>query len=63
MFGGVGVLVVARQSVGVSSGSLLLLQQLRGGRGEECHVVHGGNRFHLGGGDEVGGGQRAVTRD
>lgn len=52
MFGGVGVRVVARQSVGVSSDTLLL-HELGGRRREERHVVHGGHRLHLRGGDEV----------
>ncbi len=59
MFGGVGVCVVAGQSVGVSSDTLLLLllQELRGRRREKCHVVHGAHRLHLRGGDEVGRGE------
>lgn len=52
MFCGVGVCVVARQSVGVSSDTLLLLlQELRRRRWEKRHVVHGGHGLHLGGGD------------
>lgn len=58
MFCGVGVCVVARQSVRVSSDTLLLLlQELRGRRWEECHIVHGTHRLNLRGGDEVGGGE------
>lgn len=54
MFGGVGVRVVARQSVGVSSDTLLmLLHELGGRRREERHVVHSGHWLHLRGGDEV----------
>lgn len=63
MFGGVGVRVVAGQSVGVSSDTLLLLlQELRGRGREERHVVHGAHGLHLRGGDEVGGGEGAVAR-
>lgn len=63
MFGGVGVRVVAGQSVGVSADTLLLLlQELRGRGREERHVVHGAHRLHLRGGDEVGGGEGAVAR-
>lgn len=60
MFGGVGVRVVARQCLGVSSDTLLL-QELRGRWREECHVVHGAHRLHLRGGDEAGGGERAMA--
>lgn len=62
MFGGVGVCVVARQSLGVSSDTLLLLlQELRRRRWEERHVVHGAHRLHLRGGDEVGRGERTMA--
>lgn len=61
MFGGVGVCVVAGQSLGVSSDALLLLQELRGWGREERHVVHGAHGLHLRGGDQVGGSQRAVA--
>lgn len=57
MFCGVGARLVAGQSVGVSSDPLLLMQELRGRRREQRHVVHGAHRLHLGGGDQVGGGQ------
>lgn len=65
MFGGLGVCVVARQSLRVSSDTsllLLLLQELGGRRREECHVIHGTHRLHLSG-DEVRGGERAVPGD
>lgn len=62
MFGGVGARLVARQSVGVFSERLLLMQELRGGGREQGHVVHGAHRLHLRGGDQVGGGQRAMAR-
>lgn len=52
MFGGVRARVVARQSVGVSSDTLLLRQELRGRGREERHVVHGAHRLELGGGDQ-----------
>lgn len=52
MFGGLGVRV-ARQSLGVSSNTVLLLQELRGRRRKDRHVVHGTHGFHLRGGDEV----------
>lgn len=45
MFGGVRARVVARQSVGMSSDTLLLCQELRGRRREECHVIHGAHRL------------------
>lgn len=51
MFGGLGVRV-ARQSLRVSSNTLLL-QELRGRRRKDRHVVHGTHGFHLRGGDEV----------
>lgn len=59
MFGGVGVCVVTRQSLGVSSDTLLLLllHELGGRRWEERHVVHGAHRLHLGGRDKVGRGE------
>lgn len=57
MFSGLGVCVVARQSLGVSADTLLLLQELRGRRWEESHVVHGAHRLYLRGGDEVGRGE------
>lgn len=64
MFGGVGVRVVAGQSLGVSADALLLmvllLHELRRGGREERHVVHGAHGVHLGG-DEGGGGERAVA--
>lgn len=63
MFGRLGACVVARQSLRVSSDSLLLLllQELRWRRWKECHVVHGAHRLHLGGGDEVRGGKRPMA--
>lgn len=54
MFGGVGVCVVARQSLGVSSDTLLLLHELRRGWWKECHVIHSTHGLHFRGGDEVG---------
>lgn len=55
---------MAGQSFGVPPAALLLLlQELRGRRGEEGHVVHRGHGLHLGRGDEVRGGERAVADD
>lgn len=65
MFGGLGVCVVARQSLRLSSDAsllLLLLQELWGRRREERHVIHGAHRLHLDR-DEVRGGERAVAGD
>lgn len=54
--------MVTGQSFGLSSDALMLLQELRGRRWEECHVVHRAHRLHLRGRDEVGGGERAMAR-